>query len=368
MGAAWIDGNPVALEVAAGAAARLLGASRLPVIAGLGTDIAGARAAIALARRLGGVIDHMHADALLRDLDIMRAAGMMVTTPTEARVRGDVLLLVGEGLSSTWPQLAERLLTAPVAFAGESKRRIWWICPKRGEAKRVDDAEIQTIGRDPPDLPMLLAALRARIAERPFNASAVPARTLDRLAADLRTARFGVAVWSAAHLDRLTIEMLCGLVEDLNAGTRFTGLPLVPADNAVGVMTACGWTTGYPMRIGFGRGHAEHDPWRLDAARLVESGEADCALWISAYRDAVPAWSRAVPTIALAGAAARMSRKARIHIAVGRPGIDHDAVEHLAATGTLASTAAATPSNALSVAQAIARIEAALANGGARPC
>ena len=45
------------------------------MIAGLGTDVAGARAAIALAERLGGVVDHMHAAAVLRDLAVMREAG-----------------------------------------------------------------------------------------------------------------------------------------------------------------------------------------------------------------------------------------------------------------------------------------------------
>ena len=41
-------------------AARLLEACRAPVVAGLGVDIAGARAAIALAQRLGAAVDHMH--------------------------------------------------------------------------------------------------------------------------------------------------------------------------------------------------------------------------------------------------------------------------------------------------------------------
>jgi cytochrome c553 len=113
MSPAWIDGSPVTLDAAAAEAARLLAASRLPVVAGLGTDIAGARAAIALARRLGGAVDHMHSGALLRDLDVMREAGMMVTTPNEARIRGDVLLLVGAGLLDAWPQLQQRLLAAP---------------------------------------------------------------------------------------------------------------------------------------------------------------------------------------------------------------------------------------------------------------
>src|SRR5579885_2353169 len=110
MAEAWIRGDPVALDIAAREAARLLAQSRMPVIAGLGTDVEGARAAIALARHVGGAIDHMHAAALLRDLDVMRSGGMMTTTPNEARLRGDFLLLAGPGLIEAWAELPARLL------------------------------------------------------------------------------------------------------------------------------------------------------------------------------------------------------------------------------------------------------------------
>ncbi|MDR3406930.1 MAG: amidohydrolase family protein, partial [Methylovirgula sp.] len=56
-----------------------------------------------------------------------------------------------------------------------------------------------------------------------------------------------------------------------------------PAQNAVGVLQTSGWMTGFPIRTGFGRGYPEHDTWRFDANRLVDAGEADAALWISAY-------------------------------------------------------------------------------------
>ena len=45
---AWIDGRPASLDEAAVEAARLLAQSNQPLIAGLGSDIEGARAAIAL--------------------------------------------------------------------------------------------------------------------------------------------------------------------------------------------------------------------------------------------------------------------------------------------------------------------------------
>ena len=68
--AASIEGAPASLDDAAAAAARLLARSSQPLIAGLGADIEGVRAAIRLAERVGGVIEHMHSAALLRDLEL----------------------------------------------------------------------------------------------------------------------------------------------------------------------------------------------------------------------------------------------------------------------------------------------------------
>ncbi len=78
--------------------------------------------------------------------------------------------------------------------------------------------------------------------------------------------------------------MLCGLIDDLNATTRFAGLPLAAGGNAEGVHAGAGVAdSGFPVRVGFrdGRGRG-HDPWRYDAARIGDSGEADLALWIDA--------------------------------------------------------------------------------------
>jgi formylmethanofuran dehydrogenase subunit B len=359
---AWIDGTPAELDTAAATAARLLDASRQPLVAGLGADVAGARAAIVLAQRIGAVIDHMNADALLRDLDVLREAGVMLTTPGETSLRADTLLLVGPGMADGSSALPVHL-HGPAREGGDSvrrDRRIFRLCPGRhaGDADRLT-----TVGLEVRDLPVLLATLRARVNGRPIGPSPVPMPVLDGVAGGLKAARFGVAVWSAAELDTLTIEMLCGLVADLNATTRFSGLPLAPGDNAVGVLQVCGWMTGFPPRTGFGRSYPDHDPWQYRAARLADSGEADCALWISAYRAAAPEWSGDLPTIALAPADAKFQKRPRVHIAVGAPGHDHDSVEHHATIATLAAVAATQRSGALSVADAIASIAAHLADG-----
>jgi formylmethanofuran dehydrogenase subunit B len=360
MGEARIDGSPVEVATAIAEAARRLGASRLPVFSGLGTDVAGAQAAIALAQRIGGVVDHHASAALLRDLAVTREAGMMVTTQNEARLRADTVLLVGPCLLHR-ADVAEALVAPPAApeIGPGAKRRVFWLCPE-GAKLPASGADIEVIGRKLTDLPMLLAALRARVAGRPVGPLPFAARTLDAVAADLARARFGVAIWDAFDLDALALEMLCGLVDDLNERTRFAGLSVPPLENALGVMQACGWMTGLPVRTGFARGFAEHDPWRFDAQRLIASGEADCAVWISSYVGALPEWAWQVPMIVLMIRNALLRQVPGVHIQVACPGFDHDAIVHCDVTGTLAPISAKRPSDAISVAHVLTRISAAL--------
>src|SRR5262249_11193184 len=229
-----------------------------------------------------------------------------------------------------------------------------WLCPDAGSVSAGRHENVSVVGDNPADLPSIVALLRARCAGRPVMNAPVALTTIDALAAELKRARFGVAVWSAARADSLTIEMVCGLVNDLNEGTRFSGLPLASADNAAAVQQVAGWTTGYPLRTGFGRGVPEHDPWRYEASRLVDSGEADCALWISAYRARLPTWKRDVPIVALTGDP--NTPRAHVTITVARPGLDHDAVEYLAMTGTLAAVSVGRPDATASVASVLDKI------------
>jgi formylmethanofuran dehydrogenase subunit B len=284
---------------------------------------------------------------------------MMVITRTEAALVADTVLMVGPGVDSAWPELKRELVDRRMGLPSNQKRsRILRLCPEIPARERRE--EERWVGTHRRELPGLLAALRAILAGRPIAKLRERTR-IEEVAAALRQARFGVALWSAAELDVLTIEMLCGLVEELNRNTRFSGLPSIAADQAAAVLEVCGWLTGFPMRTGFGRGFPEHDPWRFSASRLVKSGEADCAFWISAYRAAAPEWDDDVPIVALTGAEAKFPRPPRVHIAVGKPGVDHDAVEQFAATGTLARTEAKHKSDAIPVADAVHAIASALA-------
>jgi len=282
---------------------------------------------------------------------------------------------VGDGLTETWPSLTERLLRPPARPEGvDVKRRIVWLAPAIGA--RIlgfeGDIEIWRAERGA-TLAVNLAALRARIKNRPIMnhrtaRSGLPLSALDSIATAIKAARFGVAVWTAESLGALEIEMLNGLVRDLNETTRFSTLPLAAPDNGVGVLAACGWMTGFPMRTGFGAGAPVHDPWRFDAERLVASGETDCALWISAFGAPAPAWGAQLNFIALSERATEFADEPNVRIVVGRPGVDHDAVVHSPDAGTLVAVAASARSAAPSVAEALERIAACLEDASARAC
>ncbi len=352
---AYVDGAAVPLETAIAEAARLLDAARLPLVAGLQTDVAGARAAILLAEKIRGAYDHAASDALLRDVGVLRQAGRMVTTANDVRLRAETILLVGPRLTALWPELAERLAIKepPRLSAGKAARKILWLGGEPGAAASLGATEISVPAGQ---LPQAVAALRAAVAGRKTRTSGALAKSLTELAETLKAAHFGAAVWSAESLDELSIEALSGLVLDLNQKTRFTNLALGPAQNAAGVLQTSGWMTGFPIRTGFGRGYPEHDVWRFDANRLVDTGEADAALWISAYGATAPGWRRKVPFVALTIPGTTFPYPPKVQIEVGTPGQDHDSIEWAREITTFATIPAKAASDAPRVADVIGQI------------
>lgn len=340
--ASSIRGRPATLDEAVREAASLLGASRCPVIAGLGTCAAGAQAAAALAQACGGVLDHAHGDALLRDLGAMREYGWIVATRLLARARADTVLLVGPGLDGF-------ALPAAPTLNPDTERRLFRFAPPEGRGGLLAQ----------------LGVLRALAAGRPVAHGADPDGATGRLAEALRGARYGIAVWSAAAIHEMEVEAVCGLVSDLNQTIRWAGLPLAPPGNASGVAQALAWETGFPVRIGFGRGRAEHDPWRFDAARMVASGEADLAVWVQAIEPGPPPWGSRVPLLALTAANTGFAAPPEVAITVGQPGVDHDAVLYNAEAAALVAVRAESPSDAPSVAGVLGTLAAALRQRGA---
>jgi formylmethanofuran dehydrogenase subunit B len=357
--ACFIDGRSVPFAEAARAAAGLIVASRLPVFLLGSCDVAGTRVAIRLAERVGGVIDHIESGIALRELDVMRSFGKFIITPNEARQRADTVLLIGSDLTKFWPDMVDRLGLAEVPRLAlqPERRQILWIGAERGEESLAGLASHKIAARSEA-LPAVIAALRACNAGRRVALSASDKSALDAIAEMLQRAQFGLVVYSPSSLDVLAIEMLAGLVADLNKGTRFSTLSVGGSGNAETSMQTAGWMTGFPVRTGFGRAYPEHDPWRFDAARLIESGEADALVWISCDGE-LPSWASRRPLVALSSANSAASQT-KVHITVGQPGRDHDSVDFARETQSLAWRRASRPSDLPGAAAALEEISASL--------
>src|SRR5687768_11438325 len=145
------------------AAARLLAASDFPVVAGLHADVAGIVAAIRLAERLRGAVDHAASKAVLHEAAVFHDAGLMLITPGEARRLADTFLLVGHRPLIAWPELPEFLFSEPAGHSeATSPQRILALVPRR--AAWLDQLQGGVwLESNNVALPGVLAAIRARL-------------------------------------------------------------------------------------------------------------------------------------------------------------------------------------------------------------
>jgi formylmethanofuran dehydrogenase subunit B len=316
-------GEEANLESALERAADLLGRARFPVFGGLFTDIAGAAAALSLAEKLGGVVDHAAGDGLMRMSRIMRERGASPASFGEVRNRADVIVIVGDGPLKRDAALIEKLLPEEKGLPrpGDHKREVIVLGAKPTDVPRR--APLTSIeGRD--DLPVLIARLGAAVAER----GEAPDDRLAAIAARLRDAAFAVFVLDADDLDEPALFTVLDTVRHLSDTTQAATLALAAPGNGDGVNLCATWTCGLPVRTSFAGAEPEHDAQKFATRRLIEDGEADALVWIDALSERCGNRPGGVPTVVLASEG-RVGKGADILIGVACAGRDHDAALYL---------------------------------------
>jgi formylmethanofuran dehydrogenase subunit B len=279
---ARIDGQISTLDAAIDAAATRLAASRQPLIGGLGTDVAGARALQALARTTGAVADAAAGQALMQTLRALQDRGGFTTTLAEVTERADLLVFVGSWAPLRAPELLPRFLGGRV---GAAPAIVALGVDAPAAEVRVDDTVIPVAtAAGAGDLFGPIAVLCALVAGRAVRD---PDPRLAALAEQLKAARYAVLVWEPAQLGphgALLIERLQTVIGLLNLRTRAAGFPIGGGDGAATANQVFTWLSGLPLRSRLGPLGAEHDPLRFDASRLLSRGEVDALLWVSSFR------------------------------------------------------------------------------------
>lgn len=335
-----LDGRPVSLDEAVQAAAALLAGARFPLLAGLETDTDGARAALRLAERTGGTIDHAGGQALLANLRVLQAGGQVMATLSEVRNRADLIVFFGTD-AGLMPRFFERIAWPPARLPGTAEgRRLVFIGDGLDlEAARAPDGALPWhVPCAPEALAEAAACLRALATGRlrgDAKAASFDLAALARLAAALKEARYAILAWAPGSLPpadaELIISALSELLKEMNqAGdpdlaqpiNRALGLALGGPGNGTGVNQVLAWSWGTPLRSSVATGAPVYDSDGLAGEALLSSGRADALVWIGGLTDRAPP-ATDVPTVALVPPAVGPLPKARVMIPVGTPGLDH---------------------------------------------
>jgi len=328
-----LKGKKVSLDEAIDAICRILKKSHTPLFAGLGSDAGGLRQVMHLADKTGAVLDHMHGNALIRNTLALQDLGWITTTMSEIRNRADLIIFAGTD-ATNFPRFFERVVWNKQSMFNlkNDKRQIVYIGDKlntkaginpNGKRPTVLNCKTEQIGEIITGLHALVAGATLDVKE----IAGIRIATLGKLAEQMKSAKYGVIVWSPGELDiphaELTIQNFCEVAKYLTRITRFVGFSLAGDDGAMTANNVCAWQSGYPLRVNFNKGYPDYDAHGYSTRNVLKNKEVDTLLWISSFSSNIKSPRASIPTIVLATPDTKLNFKPDVFIPVSIPGIDH---------------------------------------------
>ncbi len=330
--AAQMDGVATSLEEALSRAATILSQSRAPLIYGLSrSSTPGQRAAVALADRLGAIVDTTASLCHGPSIMAVQSVGESTCSLGEIRNRADLVIYWGCDPAVSHPRHAERYSVFPrgqFVSGGRSDRTVVMI----GDASSVQDWRLDRAGSRPDIVVPIepgrdfeaITALRCLLRGLPVNADPTDQRliganleVLTDLVERMRNCRCGVVFFGLGltetsfgqsvrqtNLGHHNVGNLLRLVAELNAVTRFHARRMRLQGDVSGADSVLCWQTGFPFGVDFSRGYPRYNPGEFTANDLLERGEPDACLLVGS--ETVPFFSEParqhlarIPTISL---------------------------------------------------------------------
>jgi formylmethanofuran dehydrogenase subunit B len=330
-----VEGRDVDLGTALKAATDLIRKASLPLYGGLGTDVEGIRAVMALADKTGGVVDHALSEGQYRNFRVLQTTGWIMTTLTEARNRADVIIVVGSDLHKLHPRFFERIVNVEASLLSESppKRTVVFIGKglDQSAVKGPRIGEVITLPCDLDRVGEVVGALAAEIRGTPLSqetVAGVPVADIRALAERCQTATYPVFVWAPPSLNfpnaDLVVNTVSDLVKDLNVKGRAAGLALGGNEGAVTAGAVCSWQSGFPLRVSFASGKPDYDFMRYAISRMLADGEGDLLVWLASFTPDLGPPPTKAPTIVLGTPGIKLTSTPAVFIPVGTPGVDHN--------------------------------------------
>lgn len=328
-----IRGKTVSLDAAIDESARILKRSKLPLITGLGTDVAGVRAALELAERSGAIVDHMHNHGTVKNSLVLQDLGWIMTTMSEIRNRADLIIFAGTD-AGNYPRFYERVIHNDKSLfkTNVRNRDIIYIGDgldpragknKAGKRPTVIDCKPENIGE-------IFSVIHTMIVGDQLDTDVIHGvrlKTLVDLAERMKQASYGVIVWAPGELNiphaELTIQNFCEVIKYLTRKTRFAGFSLGGNDGGTTAMNVAAWQSGYPLRISYHKGYPEYDPHIYSTNNVLKNRRVDAMLWVSSISTGIRPPRADIPSIILANPQTKIGYRPDVFIPVGTPGVDH---------------------------------------------
>lgn len=329
-----VDGRDVDIETAIRAATDLIRKSSLPLYGGLGTDVDGIRAVMALADKSGGVVDHALSEGQYRNFRVLQTTGWIMTTLTETRNRADVIVVVGSDIQKLHPRFFERIVNVEQSLLTETptKRTVYFIGKGLDQSgvKGPRIGEVITLPCELERIDEVVSALAAEIKGTPVGADSVagvPTADIRALSERCKASAYPVFVWAPPSLAfpnaDLVVNTVSDLVKDLNVKGRAAGLALGGNEGAISAGAVCSWQSGYPLRVSFSSGKPDYDFTRYAIPKMLAGGEGDLLVWLASFTPDLGPPPASIPTIVLGTPGIKLNGTPAVYIPIGTPGVDH---------------------------------------------
>ena len=332
--------KPVELEEAVNRAAEILAESKYPITYGWSTTCNEAvRLGIELTEVMGGVIDNTttvcHGPSILAEEDV----GVSTCTLGHVMHRADLVVYWGSNPLQSHPRhIARYTVGSQGRFRrSRSDRTMVVIDARKTYTARVADYYIQVEpNKDYELLKALRMAVRGEALEQE-SVAGVPNETIEELADLMVSCEFGI-IFFGVGLTMSTgklrnIDEAISLVDDLNAWTKFTIMPMRGHFNVAGANMVMSWQTGYPYAIDFSRGYPKYNPGDTSVVDILSRGDSDAALVIGSdplatFPDSIAKNLSAIPLIVVDPHRTHTTENASIVIPSAPVGIEAEGTAH----------------------------------------
>ena len=280
---ATIGGQPDDVDAALRRAAQLLLAARRPLVYGFdAATVEDARAAVALADRLGALVATSSSGGPWPGAPAVPLRGSSTATLGEIRDRLGLVVIWREDPETTHPRLLER-----IGFGDERRWERTLVVVDDRDTATAQRADVRLRWARERDLEALSAlhVLQRKLALRPSGLEADLGGFIERIDAVPHAAFvYGGGLTSGAGGERRALA-LHELVRELCLDRHAVTLQLPAAPGTRSAQDVLAWQTGYPECIDLASGHPEQN---ITASPVDPTEGVDVALCVGNGADALP--------------------------------------------------------------------------------